>query len=215
MSIVGSGQSWELREAQSGVLVGPYTFYCPSNAIIHRVAIGEHVKLIFALKNPLADEPDAERMWVEVKSRDTKGNFTGYLDNSPIYIKDLTEGEQIEFRDVHIINTEHSEENIVDRYTARCFVSRRILYEGERVGYLYREEPECDDDSGWRVIAGYETGDYLSESGNTHYVSLGAVLNKDDSFLELLESPVGAYYRRNRETGEFEVDEDEWCVGKN
>lgn len=34
-------------------------------------------------------------------------------------------------------------------------------------------------------------------------VSLGAVLNEDDSFVELLESPVGSAFIRDPESGRF------------
>jgi hypothetical protein len=45
----------------------------------------------------------------------------------------------------------------------------------------------------------------MSDASNLAYVSLGAVLSKDDSFRQLLEAPVGSAYVRNPETGEFEM----------
>ena len=49
----------------------------------------------------------------------------------------------------------------------RCFVTNNILYEGRPVGYLYREEPDYEDDSGWRITTGTETDEYMNDSGNS------------------------------------------------
>ena len=48
----------------------------------------------------------------------------------------------------------------------------------------------------------------LKNVDNIHLVSLGALLNMDDSFIHLLEAPIGATYERD-ENGIFvEVEED-------
>lgn len=36
-------------------------------------------------------------------------------------------------------------------------VSRRVIDAGVRPGFLYREEPDTDEDSGWRAMVGDET----------------------------------------------------------
>jgi len=90
-----------------------------------------------------------------------------------------------------------------DKYLPRCFVTRRVLHEGHKIGDLYREEPDRDDDSGWRFLAGDESDEYMDDSDNIHLVSLGAVLRQDDSILELLDSPVGSAFERDSSTGKF------------
>jgi hypothetical protein len=145
----------------------------------------------------LHGKPEAERMWVEVESIDQQGGFTGRLTNMPAAIPDLTLGDLIVFKDVHILNTQHdNDDNVVNKYMIRCYASMRILVDNQRVGYLYREPPDNDHDSGWRIMAGDESQDYIDDPKNTMFVSLGAVLNHDDSIIELLNDPVGSEYER-------------------
>jgi hypothetical protein len=134
-------------------------------------------------------------MWVIVDTVEPGGRFTGRLDNDPRWIKDLKAGDPLTFHERHIINTEHSEpDNLVERYAKRCFVTQRVLQDGQRVGYLYREAPEDDEDSGWRFMANDESQDYMNTKGNVQYVSVGRVLSCDDAFLPLLASEVGAAF---------------------
>lgn len=131
--------SWHLVDAGRIAEDHKYTFYKASAEIIAKVAVGETVKLIFGIESDDPEAPAAERMWVIVDSIDGKGGFTGRLDNVPGYIKDIALNDRISFRDVHIINTQHDDEDsIVDRFLSRCFVTNRVVKEGERIGYLYR-----------------------------------------------------------------------------
>ena len=109
----------------------------------------------------------------------------------------------------HIINTRHDDDdNLVNRYAALCFVTKRVLEDGAPVGYLYREEPDNGDDSGWRFTANDESDDYINDSANVALVSLGAVLRVDDRFIRLLDSPAGSAYAFDHNTQQFmAVDE--------
>lgn len=197
--------SWRLADASLIAAEAQYTFYKPSPQIIAHVAPGETVKLIFYFESDDRNAPGGERMWVVVDEVLGEGRFRGRLDNEPRYIRDLKHGDPIEFEARHIINTQHDDnDNLVERYLKRCFVTRRVLSEGYKVGYLYRETPEEEKDSGWRITSNTETDEYMDTGGNMAYVSLGAVLNRDDSFIGLLDQPVGSSFVRNAATGEFE-----------
>jgi len=200
--------TWHLVDADPIAAENPYTFYKPSRDSIERVRAGETVKLIFKFESTDPDAPLAERMWVIVEEVCSNGTFRGRLDNEPRYIADLKIGDQIDFKPSHIINTEHDDSsNLVERYVKRCFVTNRVLRDGQRVGYIYREDPDEEKDSGWRLTANDESEEYMENSENLAYVSLGAVLSKDDSFRHLLESPVGSAFVRDEESGEFIGDE--------
>jgi hypothetical protein len=184
-----------------------YTFYKPSPEIISRVTAGETVKLIFGFESDDPNAPRAERMWVVVDEVKGSGRFKGRLDNEPKYIQDLKHGDPVEFEACHIINTEHDDNNnVVERYIKRCFVTKRVLNEGLKVGYLYREEPDEEKDSGWRITSNTESEEYMDDSQNVAYVSLGAVLSRDDSFVGLLEQPVGSAFIRDEGSGKFIAD---------
>ncbi|MFW3001145.1 DUF2185 domain-containing protein [Pseudomonas aeruginosa] len=84
-------------------------------------------------------------------------------------------------------------------------ISRPLQDEGKAVGYLYREAPEEENDSGWRLMAGDESDDYMNTAGTTAYVSLGSVLNADDSILPLLDAPPGRAFERLADGSFIEV----------
>jgi hypothetical protein len=196
--------TWQLENADEIADQHRYTFYKPSIDVIRKVAVGENVKLIFQFESTDPDAPRAERMWVIVDEILPSGIFKGRLDNQPKYITDLQPDDPVEFRSCHIINTEHDDnDNLVERYIKRCYVTNRVLRDGAKAGYLYREAPDQEDDSGWRITANDESDEYMDNASNCAYVSLGAVLSKDDSFIELLDSPEGSAFVRDTSNGQF------------
>lgn len=196
--------TWRLRDADATAAENPYTFYKPSRELIAKVRPGETVKLIFDVSSDDPEAPSAERMWVIVDKVQSATEFEGRLDNEPRWIQDLAAGDPIQFKACHIINTEHDDgDNLVERYIKRCYVTNRLLQDGCRAGYLYREDPDREDDSGWRITANDESDDYMSDPDNIAYVSLGAVLSRDDSFRELLDEPAGSAFIRDQATGHF------------
>lgn len=51
-------------------------------------------------------------------------------------------------------------------YSSLCFVSKRVLEDGQPVVYMYRETPDDKDDSGWRFFSGQETQEYIDDPEN-------------------------------------------------
>ena len=201
--------SWQLADCIKIAEENKYTFYKPSRKLTDQLKIGNSAKLNFQFESTNHEDPSGERMWVIItdKQGDT---FKGTLDNNPFYLRDLHYQDIIEFEHKHIIdhNLEISEPNLIDKYLDRCFVTNKILYQNVPVSYLYREEPmEKEDDSeyvdsGWRILAGDETDEYMDDPQNSNFVSLGAVLSLDDSFIDLLEAEIGSSFERN-ESGKF------------
>lgn len=188
-------KSWQLENAQKIADEFPYTFYKPSSQVIALLEPGNQAKLIFMFDSDEPDAPRAERMWVEITSKSEDG-FYGYLDNDPAYIKDLKHRDPIQFEECHIIDTDLDDPvpSITEKYIKRCFVTNNILYGGESVGYLYREASDDESDSGWRLSTGLESEEYMDNADNISYVSLGAVLREDDSFIDLLDSDIGVEF---------------------
>ncbi len=187
--------SWTLENADEVAAASKYTFFKSPRETISLVQSGENVKLIFVFDSENPEAPRAERMWVIVDQIGLDGHFVGRLDNEPRWIEDLKLGDEVTFDARHIINTEHdSDDNIVERYIKRCFVTQRILRDGAKVGYLYREEPDNENDSGWRFTANDESDEYMDDPKNVVFVSVGLVLSKDDSFIDLLDAPAGVSF---------------------
>ena len=200
-------RSWNLEDAQKIAEEYTYTFYKPSKEVVSQLKAGNQAKLIFTFESEDPEAPRAERMWVEI-TEVTQNGFSGYLDNDPAYIKDLKYKDPVEFNEHHIIDTDLDDPvpSITDKYIKRCFVTNNILYEGQPVGYLYREEPDKEDDSGWRFTTGSESDEYMDDSNNISYVSLGAVLREDDSFVDLLEREEGVAFAKDEKGNFVELD---------
>lgn len=204
--------SWNLENANDRRRESPYTFYKPSDEIIDSFKPGETtVKLIFSFESDDPEIPSAERMWVLLDSIDNYGNYSGTLDNDPFYIKDLKAGNVIEFRKEHIIqydtldelNVEDPLSEMIEKFNKKCFVSNHIMEEGYSVGRLYREETDDEDYSGWTIMSDYETQDYVDDVSNLQFISLGKVLNIDDSFLNLIDEPAGSEFAKDEITGKY------------
>lgn len=195
-------KSWQIDDITELAKESKYTFYVPPKSVVEKLAIGNFAKVIFRFQSDDPTIPKAERMWVEIKER--KGNqFIGDLANMPRYIKDLAIGDEIEFETQNIINTDikSEEENLVEKYIHRCFVTNEISKKKRKIGYLYREEKEILGkeengiyDSGWRIMAGDETQEYIDDKDNLQILSLGFVLNIDDTIIDLLEAPIGSKF---------------------
>lgn len=56
-------------------------------------------------------------------------------------------------------------------------------------------------------MAGDESDDYMNTAGTTAYVSLGSVLNADDSILPLLDAPPGRAFERLADGSFIEVQD--------
>jgi len=83
-----------------------------------------------------------------------------------------------------------------------CIASDLILVDGHRIGFMYREVPDLEHDSGWRFFAGVESQDYVDEAANFAFYAINTVANYDEDIIPLLGSPVGSAFERD-ESGAF------------
>lgn len=67
-----------------------------------------------------------------------------------------------------------------------CLATSRIMVEGCKVGYCYREKPDDDWDSGWRFTAGDESQPYMDDPNHSSLYVLNTVCNDDPD----IKSPV-------------------------
>ena len=211
-----TGATYSIDDPRPVQKEAPYTFFLPGKERLAALDVGDLVQLIF---RPIPNdwEYDAERMWVEVLEINGD-HFVGNLDNEPSDMPQLKCGERVEFERFQIIDTlfagkeksvRHFEK--VRGYWDRCLVDKAVLEGTARVQYLYREEPESDDedkfpDSGWRFRAHIDQmtqEDY--DEPRAAYIALGKVLNADDSWLHLIDMPVSSHFFLNDATGEFEA----------
>ena len=88
-----------------------------------------------------------------------------------------------------------------------CYASYEITVHGRKVGYLYREEPDNDQDSGWRFFAGDESEAYMADSGHFGLYEVNTIANYDPEIIPHLNAPAGSAYARHPITGEFKSEE--------
>ena len=77
-----------------------------------------------------------------------------------------------------------------------ALVSARVAQDGEPAGWLYREEPDHETDSGWRVFAGDETQEYLDDSNNVAVVPLRDLADRDPALEAVLAAEAPAAFER-------------------
>ncbi|WP_316788886.1 DUF2185 domain-containing protein [Pedobacter frigoris] len=204
--------SWKLEDANEIRKEAPYTFYKPSDHIIdHLIPGASIVKLIFSFDSVDPEAPSAERMWVTIDSAENNGIYTGVLDNEPLYIQDLKLGDTITFGKENIIDYDTLDEldiedplgEMIEKYNKRCFVSNHIIKDGYKVGRLFKEDGDYENYSGWTLMSDHESQDYVDDPVNLQYISLGTILNIDDSFIHLLDEPMDSEFARDNVTGDY------------
>lgn len=84
-----------------------------------------------------------------------------------------------------------------------CLASDLIMVKGRQVGFMYREEPDSNSDSGWRFFAGTESDQYVNDPNNTGIYDVNTIANYDRSIIPFLYAPIGSAFERDEETGEF------------
>ena len=88
-----------------------------------------------------------------------------------------------------------------------CFATDMITVEGQKVGYMYREEPDFNADSGWRFLTGLESQDYLDNADNVAIYDVNTIANYDPEIIPFLDAPTGSAFARDQHSGKFvEVD---------
>lgn len=78
-----------------------------------------------------------------------------------------------------------------------CIATNMITVEGRKVGFMYREEPNHPQDSGWCFMSGYESQEYMDDANNHAIFDVNTVANYDPEIAQFLEAPVGASFERN------------------
>ena len=92
--------------------------------------------------------------------------------------------------------------------TQKACVSRMIVDDGYQVGYMVREEPHAEEDSGWAFYGGEEDEEYVSDPNNFIISTIFPVVSADPVVEDYLERPVGSKLIRVS-SDKFEEDEEE------
>jgi hypothetical protein len=87
-----------------------------------------------------------------------------------------------------------------------CLASDRITVDGQQVGYMYRENPDREDDSGWRFLAGDEDDEYMNDPHKVGIFDVNTIAHYDTDIIPFLTYPYETAFARN-ENGIFEKEQ--------
>src|SRR5262249_31387884 len=77
-----------------------------------------------------------------------------------------------------------------------CLASDHITVDGLSVGFMYREEPDTEFDSGWRFLSGLESDAYVNDLANVGLHDINTIANYDPAVIPLLGPPPGWAFER-------------------
>lgn len=77
-----------------------------------------------------------------------------------------------------------------------CLSTDRIVVDGELVGYMYRESPNNELDTGWRFFAGDEDASYMANTQRHGVYDVNTIVNYDPDILPFLDADVGSRFER-------------------
>jgi hypothetical protein len=84
-----------------------------------------------------------------------------------------------------------------------CLATDMITVEGRKVGYMYREEPRNDQDSGWIFTAGQESQAYMDDAANHGLYDVNTIANYDSDIIPFLDAPPGTQFERQDPSNQF------------
>lgn len=175
----------------------PDSFFIPTLRKRKSQKVGDQVRLHFHLMSNSEDCPRAERIWVTVsKKLNFFGFYKGILQNQPLYIDDLHAGDEITFKSLNIaqiLNTSADEPEILN---LKALATEICFADDECIRFMYRDEPNNDEDSGWRMFSGTEPEDFTNNPNNIRLPQIGWLTCFDSTLKEIIEEPVGSVYER-------------------
>ena len=84
-----------------------------------------------------------------------------------------------------------------------CFITDRVTVDGLKVGYMYREQPDKQEDSGWRFFSGDETQEYIDDLSHTGIYAVNTAANYDPDIIPFLETPPPCAFEKDSVSGKF------------
>jgi len=177
---------WGLLDAEAQHEAFPDTFPIPTPEERQTLRAGDMVKLVFVLDPPPASGPNAERMWVEVRSALPEQAYEGWLTNRPKVITSLEPSSVIAFEAKHVAGIALRKDEVTFDVKLRAVVSTRL-----------RDVP---GPPGWSITAGDEPADFFGdgEEGDTgtEAMALGELVQRFPALVEVFQAGEGEWVYR-------------------
>ena len=202
-----TGAGSEVVDPRPNAASAPYTFFLPSPVDTRALENGDLIKATVKAI-PESAEWDAERLWFTITAISNDA-FEARLESEPSDMPGFPKGRIIQIPRAAVIDLIFADDRprVIEprTYWDRCLVDGSVLKGLRRVEFIYREDADTPSDakypdSGWRIRATTSGLSALeAEQSTVEYVALGAVLNKDDSWLHLIDAPIGSAFLKDFE----------------
>ncbi len=110
------------------------------------------------------------------------------------------------------LNVLHKKETYMrDNTKVTCgpiLASDHVAKEKRKVCWMFRQSPDHEHDSGWRVFSGDETQEYADDPNHLAWYNASTIIEIDPSIVPCLDAPVGSAFERNSGDDEFAKVED-------
>lgn len=93
-------------------------------------------------------------------------------------------------------------------------VSKRITEDGYRVGYMKREEPRDEEDSGWSFWAGNEDEEYSNAIENLGLYPVWHIVDVDPTLMRYVDKPAGTALIRKSDDEFIDDNGEDPVIGK-
>lgn len=165
------------------------TLYSDGGILIY--LYDEHGSKLIKEVKTFIDVPEEEILKLAVFLRygmDDKKIWDAKIDDI-VWSKGITADQISEFQE----NARFYQEMINRKNLWRmfCYVSKKITDEGWKVGYMIREEPQREGDSGWSFMAGNEDDAFLEDYHNIKLLSIAEMCQLAPEIQEHIDKPVG------------------------
>ena len=189
----------DLEDVEKAAALNPATFFIPGADERKSQKVGDSVRLHFLLDDVGPNEPGSERIWVTItQAQGLLKPYKGRLQTNPVFFQELKINDEVSFKPCHVAQTmiRKGDPRWIDSGELQAFVSNMCLEKGNAVRFLYREQPDRGEDSGWRMFSGNEPEGYVDIASNISLLNVGFVLDKDPTLLEPLKGSVGEAFER-------------------
>jgi hypothetical protein len=107
--------------------------------------------------------------------------------------------------DLHNTYVLHEEIDVTNRkiICGPILASDHIAKERRKVCWMFRQMPEHEQDSGWRVFSGDETQEYADDASHLAWYNASTIVAIDPSIAPYLDAPVGSAFERESGDEEF------------
>lgn len=124
-----------------------------------------------------------------------------------ISIEDMDSDIPINKNEMNEFISKEQDFEILTELLKTCIVTKKLLDENWKVGFMQKMKPTSEMDSGWFLSVGNETQDYVDDQKNLCAITLNELCKKDSTIISyLINKKVGdALIRISND--EFEIDD--------